>query len=242
VREAYDQSMRRAETRRGEDYYWSKTQVRQSDAIEELRKVPLAEDYTLSLTRREVPSHREEGSTAKKVRSFFQVREDALDEKTKAKVAEAVGRAGGLGLKGGEVVPRVNGCLKIVNEFISTRLEDEVEAVIDDFEAAARFLSRCFSLTLTLQRPSERALSPAELLELVRIIDQKQMVPTRFTSPLSFVEISTELAAVREQITRLPNFGLGPAVLRMVLAIKQLRKEFPEEVISLAEFCREDRK
>jgi len=66
-------------------------------------------------------------------------------------------------------------------------MERDVEAIIEDFEAASRFLSRCFSVALTLKQPTDQAISPIELLDLVRIIEKKQMIPSRFTSTLSIV-------------------------------------------------------
>jgi hypothetical protein len=137
---------------------------------------------------------------------------------------------------------KISNCLKIVREFINSRLEGEIEDIIDDFEAASRFLSRCFSLSLTLQRPtSDLSITPSELADLVRIIDRKQMLPARLTSPLSFVEVVGELAAVRDRVARLPNFAQGAGVLRMIFAVKHLRKEFPEEAIMLADFFKEER-
>lgn len=89
--------------------------------------------------------------------------------------------------KGEELRPRVGGCLRIIKEFMKRVVEEEVERVIEDFEAANRFLSRCFSLSLTLSRPSPQAITPAELQQLVSVIDHKQMIPPRFNANFSFL-------------------------------------------------------
>jgi hypothetical protein len=80
---------RQADRYRGDDYYWSKSHLRQSEAIEELRRNPLADEYKSSMSRREMVSHRDEGSSAKKVRMFFQ-EELGVEERVKEKLVSVV--------------------------------------------------------------------------------------------------------------------------------------------------------
>lgn len=49
------------------------------------------------------------------------------------------------------------------------------------------------------------------------------MLPSRFTTSLTFAQVAAELANVRDSVIRLPNFALGASVLRMVLALKFLK-------------------
>ena len=61
--------------------------MRQAEGIEELRKVSLAEEQKVSFPHREAPLYRDDASSAKKVRAFFQIREQALDERMKTSLA-----------------------------------------------------------------------------------------------------------------------------------------------------------
>lgn len=51
-----------------------------------------------------------------------------------------------------------------------------------------------------------------------------------------------KLSDIREQLARLPNFTLGARVLRMAMTLKQLGKEFAQDSIVLADFCKEQQK
>lgn len=73
-----------------------------------------------------------------------------------------------------------------MNEFISSKIENEIDVIIEDFEAIDKFLNRCFSASLTLQRPqSPNMISYQEFLEMMQIIEKKKVIPPNFTTNLS---------------------------------------------------------
>lgn len=79
--------MRKSDVRGGDEYFWSRSQLRQAEGIEELRKVSLAEEQKGSFPHREAQLYRDDASSAKKVRAFFQMREQELEDRMKVAVA-----------------------------------------------------------------------------------------------------------------------------------------------------------
>jgi len=58
---------------------------------------------------------------------------------------------------------------------------------------------------------------------------------------MSAFDVKREIGFVKNKILRLPNFTLAPNILRLVITLKHLKKDFPEEQIMFSDFERNER-
>ena len=115
----------------------------------------------------------------------------------------------------------------MIEQHINTTINNDYETMVSDFNAADKFLRKCFSLSLTLHPSSSAStISYEELMEIVKLIENKGTLPSRFSASLSPLQVSKELAAVRHKIGRLPHFYLPPNILKLEIFMKYLKREF----------------
>ena len=139
-----------------------------------------------------------EFSTIKKIRNYVDSMEDSESNMNIKEIQTFIE-----GLKSfknsdgkGVTVPekRIKQCLAMLDQHIEMSISSDYDSIVTDFNAADRFLHRCFSVSLTL-RPSygSSTVSYKELLEMMRLIDQKGVLPGNFTSNFSTHQVCKEL-------------------------------------------------
>ena len=89
---------------------------------------------------------------------------------------------------------RIKQCLAMLDQHIEMSISSDYDSIVTDFNAADRFLHRCFSVSLTL-RPSggSSTVKYKELLDMIRLIDQKGVLPGNFSSNFSTHQVIKEL-------------------------------------------------
>lgn len=71
-------------------------------------------------------------------------------------------------------------------------------------------------------------------MELAEMIERKSALPPKYTTNIPFSEIKKELTKIKSNYLQLPNFSLSPNILRLMIGIKYLKKDFPEEHIIIS--------
>jgi len=77
----------------------------------------------------------------------------------------------------------------VVDAYINTILDIEIENIVTNLEEVENSLQKCFCLGLTLDPySSQYTLTYNELIELIRVIDKKGAVPAQFNKNMSTFE------------------------------------------------------
>ena len=72
-------------------------------------------------------------------------------------------------------------------------IASDYDSIVSDFNAVDRFLHRCFSVSLTLRPSGSSTVSYKELLDIVRLIDEKGVLPGNYSSNFSTHQVCKEL-------------------------------------------------
>lgn len=71
------------------------------------------------------------------------------------------------------------------------------------------------------------------------MIDTQNTLPSMLTPNFSYVEVKKEIASIRANLARLPDFTVPANLVRFSVFLKSLRHEFPDEAIILSGVDRE---